>query len=91
MFYRDAEDQRQKEFQAVLKIQSWFRGTKVRAYFRYVWEQDFSAVDSNLDIIIVVKPLLYIINETWKHCRHEITKSNNQTLLFDIFLGCNST
>ena len=39
MFYRDAEDQRQKEFQAALKIQSWFRGTKVRAYFKYVWEQ----------------------------------------------------
>ncbi|KAM7436053.1 spermatogenesis-associated protein 17 [Porites harrisoni] len=33
---RDAEDQRQKEFQAALKIQSWFRGTKVRAYFKFL-------------------------------------------------------
>ena len=85
MFYRDAEDQRQKEFQAALKIQSWFRGTKVRAYFRYVWEQDFSAVDSNLDIIIMVKPLLYIVNETWKHCRHEITIQQPNIALWYIF------
>ena len=32
--YRDAEEQRNKEFQAALKIQCWFRGTKVRAYLK---------------------------------------------------------
>jgi len=34
MPYRDAEDQREREFQAALKIQCWFRGTKVRAYLK---------------------------------------------------------
>lgn len=33
---RDAEDQRNKEFLAALKIQCWFRGTKVRAYLRFL-------------------------------------------------------
>lgn len=33
---RDAECQRQREFQAALNIQCWFRGTKVRAYLRFL-------------------------------------------------------
>lgn len=34
MLYRDAEEERDREFQAALKIQCWFRGTKVRAYLK---------------------------------------------------------
>lgn len=33
---REAEYQRHREFQAALKIQCWFRGTKVRAYLRFL-------------------------------------------------------
>ncbi|KAL9959002.1 hypothetical protein ACROYT_G036083 [Oculina patagonica] len=33
---RDAEEQRNREFQAALKIQCWFRGTKVRAYLKFL-------------------------------------------------------
>lgn len=32
---RQAEDNRQKENQAAIRIQSWFRACKVRAYLRY--------------------------------------------------------
>lgn len=35
LLHRDAEYEREKEFEAALKIQCWFRGTKVRAYLRY--------------------------------------------------------
>lgn len=33
---RDAEEERDREFQAALKIQCWFRGTKVRAYLKFL-------------------------------------------------------
>ncbi|XP_011403289.1 PREDICTED: spermatogenesis-associated protein 17-like [Amphimedon queenslandica] len=35
---REAEDWREKEYNAAIKIQSWFRGCRVRAYLRYLNE-----------------------------------------------------
>ncbi|XP_013414283.1 spermatogenesis-associated protein 17 [Lingula anatina] len=31
-----AEEERQKEFQSIIKIQAWYRGQKARAYLRYL-------------------------------------------------------
>lgn len=35
MYFREADENREKENQAATQIQSWFRGCKVRAYLRY--------------------------------------------------------
>ena len=32
--YREAEEWREREYNAAIKIQSWFRGCRVRAYLR---------------------------------------------------------
>ena len=32
--YREAEEWRDREYNAAIKIQSWFRGCRVRAYLR---------------------------------------------------------
>lgn len=33
--YRNAEKFRESEFNAALKLQSWYRGCKLRAYIRF--------------------------------------------------------
>jgi len=33
---RDAEDNRSAECQAVIRIQAWYRGVRLRAYIKYV-------------------------------------------------------